>query len=679
MSVFHSTIGAICILAALAVGVSADAQTYGAGVSSSGQSGCANSAVGQSNSAGNDSSGLFGDSSNNSQQGSCGPGYQQGASATQGSSSTFSPVTISQSTSQSQNNAQPIEDLRVTTPPDNSTSTPLFARPTGNGGAFELYRRPPPPLNEFEKFVEVTLGRSLPRFGSSLVLDGGRGFAAPPTTTVPADYALNPGDELLIGVTGSVEADLRLVIDSQGRIFVPKLGEINVAGIRYGDLQAALLRRFNEQYKQVKISAVVSRLHGVTVYVTGYAVSPGAYVVSSISTMIDAVLHAGGPSDGGSFRTIELRRSGRLVTTLDLYDLLLRGDTSHDAVLQNGDVLNIAPVGPESAVTGSVNSEGIYEAKAGETIGDLIRYAGGPNTLADDSRIFVARLANADKTGWEELTVARATGFPAERGDIVRLVSRAPIAEPQERQAVLVSIEGEVERPGRYYLHPGATVGEVLDRAGGLTTGAFVFGTELDRDSVKRQQQVSFDKAIDDLEVAAAAAPLQSLASTSDRATSDLSRQQAAFTVIERLRTRKPDGRLVLELPYEATALPVQLSLENNDRIYVPSRPTTIGVFGAVYRPASFFYKGGWLGDYVRLAGGAQKYADARDVFVVRANGSVFSRRMHRDFARSAALPGDVIFVPVRTSEGALQRLVDIANLIFNFGLGAATIRGLVG
>ena len=679
MGVFHSTVAFVCILVALVFGGAVEAQTYGAGVSSSGQSNCNNSGNNQSNGNGGDSSGLFSGSSNNSQQGFCGPGYQQSTNGIQSSASTFSPVTIQSNTSQTQNGAQPTEDLRVPTPADNATSTPLYARPTGNGGAFELYRKPPPPLNEFEKFVDVTLGRKLPRFGSSLVLNGGRGFAAPATTTVPADYALNPGDELLIGVTGSVEASLRLVIDNQGRIFVPKLGEINVAGIRYGDLQAALLRRFNEQYKQIKVSAIVSRLHGVTVYVTGYAVSPGAYVVSSISTMIDAVLHAGGPSGGGSFRTIELRRSGRLVTTLDLYDLLLRGDTSHDAVLQNGDVLNIAPVGPESAVTGSVNSEGIYEAKAGETIGDLIRYAGGPATLADDSRIFVARLANADRTGWEELTVARATGFPAERGDIVRLVSRAPIAEPQERQAVLVSIEGEVERPGRYYLRPGATVGEVLTRAGGLTTGAFVFGTELDRDSVKRQQQASFDKAIDDLELAAAAAPLQSLASTSDRSSSDLSRQQAAFTVIERLRTHKPDGRLVLELPYEATALPVQLSLENNDRIYVPARPTTIGVFGAVYRPASFLYKGGYLGDYVRLAGGAQKYADAHDVFVVRANGSVFSARMNRNLARSAALPGDVIFVPVRTSPGALQRLVDIATLVFNFGIGAATIRGLLG
>ena len=290
-----------------------------------------------------------------------------------------------------------------------------------------------------------------------------------------------------------------------------------------------------------------------------------------------------------------------------------------------------------------------------------------------------ASIANADKTGWEELPVGKAASFPADGGDIVRLVSRTPIAQPRERQAVLVSIEGEVQRPGRYYLRPGASVGEVLDRAGGLTVGAYVFGTEFDRESVQRQQQISFDKAVDDLELTAAAAPLASLASTGDRAAADQSRQQAAFAVIERLRTHKPDGRLVLDLPPAAAELPGQIVLENNDRIYVPARPSTLGVFGAVYRPSSFLYKGGRLGDYLTLAGGAQKYADRSDIFVVRANGAVVSSRHSKAFLRAAALPGDVIFMPVRTSPGALQRLVDIATLVFNFGIGAATIRGLVG
>jgi len=568
-------------------------------------------------------------------------------------------------------------------PTAGATPAPLFARPGVVPGQFELFQRPPPQVSEFENFVKTTVGRPLPRFGSSLVLNGGRGFALGPTATVPPDYALNPGDELIIGVTGSVEANLRLVIDSEGRVFIPRIGPVNVAGVRYGDLAAALTRRFNEQYKQAKVSVVIGRLHGLTVYVTGYAVSPGAYTVSSLSTMVDAVLSAGGPSAGGSFRTIELRRNGQLINTLDLYDLLLKGDKSHDAVLQNEDVLNIDPAGPELAIVGSVNAEAIYEAKPGDTLGDVVRYAGGPNSLADDSRAIVMRLGDLDAAGSRQVSFAEAKTLPAERGEIVRILSLAGIARPLERQAILATISGEVDRPGRYYLSPSSTVSDLLARAGGLTSGAFVFGTELDRESVRRQQQTSFDRAIDDLELAVAAAPLSALGSPASASstggvadTASATRLQASLDVIDRLKQRKPDGRVILALEPNATAIPGNLQLEDDDTIFIPPRPKTVGVFGAVYRPGSFLFGSATrISGYLKLAGGPQKYADRNDIFVVRANGAVVSRQQDRGFAGRAALPGDVVFVPVRTSPTALQRLLEIANIVFQFGVGVATVR----
>ncbi|MDQ2860028.1 MAG: SLBB domain-containing protein [Pseudomonadota bacterium] len=591
----------------------------------------------------------------------------------------YSPLVIPNTTvpPTSQENAT----VPVTRPgQSDAIAPPLYARPGAAPGQFQLYTRPPPPLSDFEKFVAETLGRPLPRFGASLVLNGGRGFATGPTTTVPPDYALNPGDELLIGVTGSVEADLRLVIDSEGRIFVPRIGAINIAGVRYGDLAAALQRRFDQQFKKAKVSVVIGRLHGITVYVTGYAVSPGAYTVSSLSTLVDAVLAAGGPSAGGSFRSIQLRRGGQLVTELDLYDLLLTGDKTHDAVLQNEDVLNVGPAGPEVAVTGAVNAEAIYEAKPGETLGDVVRYAGGFNSLADETRVVVSRLADLDTTGSQQLTFAAAKRFPAERGDIVRVLSLANVARPLERQAILATIEGEVDHAGRYYLTPGSTLADLLAQAGGMTAGAFVFGTELDRDAIREQQQASFDKAIDNLELAAAAVPLQSQNGTADRATSTAARGQASLAVIERLKARKPDGRLVLNLSFEARNLPGALALENNDRIFIPPRPTSVGVFGAVYEAGSFaFTPGTRISDYLRLSGGPQKIADKSEIFVVRANGSVQSSQQIHGFANRPALPGDVIFVPVRTSRTALEKLLDIATLVYQFGIGALALKAIGG
>jgi len=391
--------------------------------------------------------------------------------------------------------------------------------------------------------------------------------------------------------------------------------------------------------------------------------------------MVDAVLAAGGPGSGGSFRSIQLRRNGQIVTDLDLYDLLLKGDKSHDAILQNQDVINIGPVGPELAISGSVNAQAIYEAKSGESLADIIRYAGGLNALADDARLVVVRLGDLDAAGSQQLTFAQAQTFPAERGDIIRVLSLADIARPQERQAILATIEGEVDHPGRYYLPPGSSLADLLAKARGMTSGAFVFGTEFDRESVRRQQQASFERAIDDLEVTAAAAPLTALSGSAESAAAGQARQQASVAVIARLKERKPDGRLVFNLTYGSSTLPADMKLEDNDRIYIPPQPKTVGVFGAVYQPGSFLFASAkHLSDYLKLAGGPQRYADRGAVFVVRANGAVISSRQASGFGRLPALPGDVIFMPVRSTPGTYERVKDIATVVYQFGVGVATL-----
>ncbi|MBV8684708.1 MAG: SLBB domain-containing protein [Caulobacteraceae bacterium] len=565
------------------------------------------------------------------------------------------------------------------TPVTNPTSSgmigqPLYVRPSETTpGQFQLYTRPPPQPGEFEKFVERALGHPLPRFGESLILNGGRGFVTPATTTVPPDYRLNPGDELVIGVTGSVQANLRLVINSEGMIFIPQIGNAKVAGLRYGDVQEAIARRFGEQYKQAHVSVVIGRLHGITVYVTGFAVSPGAYTVSSLSTLVDAVLAAGGPSSGGSFRTIELRRNGQLVTTLDMYDLLIRGDKSHDALLQNQDVINVTPVGPQLAVTGSVNDQAIYEARPGDTIADVIAYAGGLNSVADPSRLVVAGLEDMDRTGSREITLSDAKAAAVRGGDIIRVLSLAGIERPIERQAILATIDGEVDHPGRYYLPPGSTMADLLNRAGGLTGDAFVYGTDLNRQSVQRQQQASFDRVIADLQLQAAVSPMTALNHGTPE--QGLPRQQAMMAVIDQLRARKPDGRLVLDTPYGSSQLPTNLRLEDNDTVHIPPVPTTVGVFGAVFEPGSFIFRAGdTVNSYVRRGGGPQRFGDRGEMFVVHSNGAVESAREVKHLGDQPVLPGDVIFVPVKTSLDPLQRIREIATVIYQLGLGVATI-----
>lgn len=529
--------------------------------------------------------------------------------------------------------------------------------------------------NEFETFVSGAAGKPLRRFGAELLVPAARDFTAPPTTTVPPDYHLNPGDELLLGLTGSVQAaDLRLTIDQEGRIFVPRVGAIAVGGVRYGDVRDVIARQVSRQYRGFDLQVSVGRLHGITVYVTGFAATPGSYTVSSLSTLVNAVLAAGGPSSGGSFRSIQLRRDGKLISDFDLYDLLLKGDKTGDAALQNGDVIYVAPAGEQVAVIGSVNREAIFEIAPNETLNDAVLYAGGVNTVADDTRLLVLDSLGKSDAGWQQVTAAEARTRKARRGDIVRILSDVGIARPLDQQSVLVTISGEVTRPGRYYFRPGTKLEDVVAQAGGLTAQAFPYASVITRESVKAQQKLSFDRAIKDMEFQLTAQPVVSANRAQLAQPGNLA---LVHSIVEQLRTREPSGRLVFDLPVTAASLPDDVIVENNDTVYVPPRPVTVGVFGAVPSPASFAYRDGKsIGDFIRSAGGVQSLGDKSEIFVVRANGTVLSNG--RKVLKAPALPGDLVYVPIDANRGEFwARLRDITGSLFGGLVGAATIKGL--
>ena len=371
-----------------------------------------------------------------------------------------------------------------------------------------VVRKPAKP-SEYEQFVSQIVDKPLRRFGANLLVPDSRDFTAPSTTAVPPDYRINPGDELLIGLTGSVQAsNLRLTVSPEGQIFVPRVGAIDVAGSRYGDVQALIARQVSRQYRNFRVAVSVGRLHGITVYVTGFAAQPGSYTVSSLSTLVNAVLAAGGPSEGGSFRSIQVRRGGQLISDFDLYDLLLKGDKSADVLLQNGDVIYIAPAGTQVAVIGSVNVEAIYEAKASETLYDMLLYAGGVNTVADNRRLLV--FDPTKPGGWQELTPQQVQGRVASRGEIVRVLSAVGIAQPQFRQPAVVTVSGEVVNPGRYYVQPGTPLSAVIAQAGGLTPQAYPYASVYTRESVKLTQRRSYERAMRDVELLLTTQPLTS-------------------------------------------------------------------------------------------------------------------------------------------------------------------------
>lgn len=534
----------------------------------------------------------------------------------------------------------------------------------------------PPKPGEFEDYVARVIDRRLPRFGQDLLLPANRDFATPSTATVPPGYRLNVGDTIVMSLAGSVDGSVEREIDTNGNIFLPSVGTLHLAGVRYGDARAKIFEAIGTKYRDFTVNVSVQKLRGVRVYVTGFANNPGAFTLNSLSTVTNAVLQAGGPASGGSFRSVKLYRAGTEVLDFDLYELLRNGNRLNDAVLQNEDVLFIPPAAEQVAVIGSVQQEAIYELKAGETLQQMLELAGGANVLGDPDTFLLYRTREQADLGPRQIRSDQSSTTIAAGGDILQVLSKGSLVQPVVRQSVLVRVEGEVNKPGNYFVAPNTSLELVMEMAGGLTSRAFPFGTKLVRQSVREQQRAGYQEAVRQLEQAVASAALTSDSSVGEgERTAQIA---GAREVLAQLRKAEPDGRVVMDIDPETTSVPGGLLLENNDRIMIPPRATTVGVFGAVYRPASFLIDGKPLrvSDYIDRAGGPQRAADRANIILVRANGAVLPRS--RGALSARVLPGDVVFVPVRTSKSSFwTKMREISTIVFQLGLATAVVANI--
>ena len=181
---------------------------------------------------------------------------------------------------------------------------------------------------------------------------------------MPANYIIGPGDELQIRAWGQIDVDYRAVVDRNGMINIPRVGSISVTGVKYQDLTDHVKSALSRNFRNFEVLVTLGQLRAVQVFVVGYARRPGSYTVSSLSTLVNAIFAAGGPSLSGSMRSVQLKRNNQTVTELDLYDLLLSGDKSKDAALTPGDVIYFPAIGPLAAVSGSVNHPAIFELRS---------------------------------------------------------------------------------------------------------------------------------------------------------------------------------------------------------------------------------------------------------------------------------------------------------------------------
>lgn len=682
-------------------------------------------------------------------------------------------------------------------------------------GAINAVRSAPLP-NQFQRFVQQSTGTALPLFGASL-FNNPAAYSADSAAPAPSEYVLGPGDEVRVQIWGTFDFSGTFVIDRNGQINLPKVGVVTLIGVQLKDLEAVLLQKIGTVFKNVSLNATLGKLRGITVYVVGQATQPGTYNLSSLSTLVNALFVSGGPSEKGSMRNIELKRAGRTITKLDLYDFISKGDKSKDVALMPGDIIMIPPAGKRMALVGATDHAAIYEFKDGDKLRDVLALGGGLSSLASHQDASAERINPQDlKTprkiqslklsaqGLDTVlqdgdvitllpispafanavtvqgTVAQAVKYPwtanmritdlipdssalispdyftrknnlaisidatvagktiasrvnnsinqinweyalierlnpkelrteiipfnlgkailqkdplhnllLQAGDVITILNNTDVQLPAERKTILVRIEGEVSAPGMYQTLPGETLSQLLQRAGGLTPRAYIYGTEFTRESVRKQQQENLDQVIRRLETQGQSAGATLAANlTGDRAaqaaTLQQQQQQRMQAQIASLRALRSKGRVSLELDANKPELP-SLILEDGDTILVPTLPAFVAAAGSVNNDNVFIFRQGKTVADVLLAAGLNEDSEPNQAFVLRADGSIFSRRSAGWLSRfegAKLMPGDTVVVPSKVDRESgyntlMRGLRDWTQIFSNLGIGAAAIRTL--
>jgi protein involved in polysaccharide export with SLBB domain len=730
-------------------------------------------------------------------------------------------------------------------------------------------------------------------------------------------------------VWGQTNVNANLTVDRTGNVFVPQVGSVQVAGLRFKDLDLTFRTAMGKIYRNFDLSVQLGQIRAIQIYMTGDARRPGVYTVSSLSSLVDALFATGGPSVQGSIRHIELRRGGTVAASFDLYRLLIGGDKSKDTKLEAGDVIYISPVGPQVAVLGSVRRSAIYELLPGETVGDVLKFAGNLSALASDARASLDRndqhngreamevrldvagmatsladgdilhvisivskydktvtlrgnTANPGRFAWnpgmrlsdlipdKESLLTRdywwkrvSLGFPApefqpvpalsalrqptnpidlplqqammmrrqantqsaatagqdqnrtqtrpaddttayywdnsqgayvtdpylmnnqgantanstanaastnqpggtenaqrqtgprgsesalaesenetpeqinppaprktvvrltspdidwsyaviermdpatlkttlvsfdlgklvlqhdasqdlelQPGDVVSVFSQADIHVPIAEQTGFIRLEGEFVHSGTYSVRPGETLRSLVERAGGFTSNAYLYGSVFTRESTRVIQQRRMDETVQRmiLQMQRGTLALASSATPQDQAGVSAA-QATSRDLVTQLQQLRATGRVVFAFKPDSTGTEVipDISLENGDMFLVPSVPSTVNAVGAVFNQNSFLYRPqGRLESYLQLAGGPNSDADKKHMFVVRANGSVVSKEAvngtwGNEFYKLRLNPGDTIVVPDKSIKpSSLRAFMNVSQFLAQLAFAAA-------
>ena len=505
-------------------------------------------------------------------------------------------------------------------------------------------------------------------------------FRFSPSTFAPANivpisysYILGPGDELTVSIHGANEDSKTDFISREGTFNLPILGPVNLAGLTFSEAQESLMKKVKQELIGTEITISLNKLRSITVYVLGEAYKPGSYTLSALSTVTNTLFLSGGVNKLGSLRNIQIKREGKLVNTYDLYDLLIKGDTTTDIRLRDGDTIFIPFIENKVTLGGAFKRPHKYELLDGETLDDVISFAGGFKAeVGFNPEIELSSINRASNKREISRVVYNENTINTKilNGDALN------VSEISGLKPFSVKLTGEFKNPGVYSISEGDTVLDIVSKAGGYTNSAFVEGGVYLREEVAKIEEEGFKRMADNLE------------ELLFNVVQDGGIEVTEFTflpiikIVERLRQVEPVGRVVMSLDtLELKTDPYSnFEVRNGDRIHVPKRPSSVSIVGEVLSSTTIQYLPDYkLNDYIDSAGGLNDQADQDRIYIIGPNGHAeVYKRKYLGRNNIQIIPGSTIMVS-RDSRpwDALNIAKIITPILADLSVSAAAIAAI--
>lgn len=482
-----------------------------------------------------------------------------------------------------------------------------------------------------------------------------------------SDYSLDVGDILNIQLVGQKDFSKDYTINRDGAISLDNIGKITLAGIDLNQASSVIKSKIKSTYIGTEAFITLKGIRDVNVLITGNAKHPGIYTLTGNSNILHALSAAGGVSEFGSLREINLIRNDSVIETLDLYELLINGNYNLKKRIRSGDVVFVKPRKNIVKIDGAVYRPAKYEVLDDQNLLSIIEYANGMKRTADIQNISLERILDGELKTIPILNKSQFNSIKAEDGDLI-YIREYPFRE--------VKISGAVMKPGTYIMSSSENINDLVDKAGGYRKNAYIFGAVYTNEDAKKINKAANDVLYQEF--------LDNIIALSQQNPSSNFNLTPMIQLMKEIKDFDVNGRVVIDLEDQDSI--ESYAVKENDHLFVPEKTSVVYVYGEISSEGAVMYSENKSLEYfVQKSGGYKQFADKKSIYILHPNGEsqLYSRK--RNIFESSPQsdivikPGSIIFVPRELDKSTPRRLASQAyvSIIGNLGIALASLSSI--